>query len=161
MKQRIVTGLLLTAFGYPAFHAAGKRLDRHAWGIVLLNGLVGVAVSISLFHFGIRLKIQSRCALSLMQPTRIQLSMTVERGYVGNVVPTAAGGVDIGGSGLRTELGSVPSGHGSTLNPSLARRRMFSFSSGRTAFRLAARALSSPESLSSSSSGRGFSRASE
>ncbi len=49
----LVTGLLLTACGYPSFRAAGKRLDRHAWDVVLKNGVVGVAVSISLFHFGI------------------------------------------------------------------------------------------------------------
>lgn len=47
------TGVILLALSLPGFFAAGRRFTRADWKNFLLNGLVGVAISISLFHAAI------------------------------------------------------------------------------------------------------------
>ena len=47
-----VTGIVLVAISLPAY-LKKNQLTRKDWGVFLLNGFVGIAASITLFHMGI------------------------------------------------------------------------------------------------------------
>lgn len=49
----LLAGVLLTALGYKDFRRRGGTLTRQDWKIFVLNGVFGVAFSISLFHFSV------------------------------------------------------------------------------------------------------------
>ena len=48
-----VTGVVLLALGYPAARRRGLRLEARDYAVLCLNGIIGIALSISLFHVAI------------------------------------------------------------------------------------------------------------